>query len=219
MPEAETATDTDTTWLYFVRHGETEYNRQGIMQGRGIDSALNARGREQAEALGQRLRDQVFNTIYASPLKRTRETAAILAQHHREAPVQYLSDLEEMAWGVYEGEPPSEERDRILSTMKERWRQGGHDEPIKGGESIREVQERALRAVNHITAQETGSSVLVVTHGRFLRVALASILDGYGLTRMHEFPHANTTVNRIAYDGRRFRADLLNCTAHLEANG
>ena len=215
MPETEIATD--TTWLYFVRHGETEYNRQGIVQGRGIDSTLNAQGRQQAEALGHRLKGVSFSSIYASPLRRTRQTAAILAQHHRQTPVQYLSDLEEMAWGIYEGEPPSEERDRVLDAMKKRWREGAHDEPIEGGESIRQVQERALRAVDHITAQENGSNVLIVTHGRFLRVVLASILDEYGLHKMHKLPHSNTAVNRIEYHGNRFSADLLNCTAHLDS--
>lgn len=216
MPETEIATD--TTWLYFVRHGETEYNRRGIVQGRGIDSTLNENGREQAEALAERLRDRSFSAIYASPLRRTRQTAAILAQHHQHTPVQYLADLEEMAWGIYEGEPPSEERDRVLDAMKQRWRQGAYDEPIEGGESIRAVQQRALRAVDHITAQEQGSNVLIVTHGRFLRVVLASILDEYGLSKMHELPHSNTAVNRIEYRGDRFSADLLNCTAHLEVS-
>jgi probable phosphoglycerate mutase len=56
----------------------------------------------------------------------------------------------------------------------------------------------------------------VVTHGRYLRVLLASVLDGYGLEQMHELGHANTCVNRLVHAGDSFRAELLNCTAHLD---
>jgi broad specificity phosphatase PhoE len=58
--------------------------------------------------------------------------------------------------------------------------------------------------------------VLVVTHGRFLRIVLASLLDEYGLTRMHELPHSNTAVNRLVHRKDTFEAELLNCTAHLD---
>lgn len=211
--------DTDITsaqtQLYFVRHGETEYNRLRIVQGRGIDSVLNDQGRRQAEALRERLAGVAFDAIYVSSLRRARQTAAILARPH-DAPLYYLSDLEEMAWGVYEGAHPSPERDRELDAMKARWREGAFEEPIEGGESIRDVQKRALRAVDHITEREPDATVLVVTHGRFLRVLLASILEEYGLERMHEIPHANTAVNRVVCCEGRFEAELLNCTAHLE---
>ena len=57
----------------------------------------------------------------------------------------------------------------------------------------------------------------LVTHGRYLRVLLASLLDEYGLRDMHRLDHANTCVNRVVHVDGTFRADLLNCTAHLEA--
>lgn len=211
-------TETDETHFYFVRHGETEYNRRRIVQGSGIDSVLNDRGRAQVGALAGRLSDIAFDAIYASPLQRTRQTTAIIAERQRDIPIQYLADLKEMAWGVYEGEPPSAERNRELDAIKQRWRNGAFDERIEGGESIRDVERRARRAVDQILDQEgRGQTVLVVTHGRFLRITLASLLDGYDLHQMHQIPHSNTAVNRVVHDGRRFTADLINCTAHLES--
>lgn len=210
-------TDPSTTLLYFVRHGETEYNRRSIVQGRGIDSHLNAHGRRQAEALANRLTEVPIDAIYASPMRRTRQTTAIVARPHNGVSIQYLSDLEEMAWGVYEGEPPSPERDRTLDAIKQRWRNGAFDEPIEGGESVHDVETRARRAVDRIMNERSGQTVLVVTHGRFLRIALASLLDGYGLQHMHKIPHSNTAVNRVVHRGECFTADLLNCTVHLEA--
>lgn len=203
------------TMLYFIRHGETEYNRQRIVQGRGIDSVLNETGRAQAQALASRLSTVPFDAIYASTMQRARQTADILARAHAEVPVRYLKDLEEMAWGVYEGAHPSPDRDAAMQAIKKRWRQGAFHERIEGGESILDVQQRALRAVDHILEREEGRTVLVVTHGRFLRIVLASLLDEYGLERMHELPHSNTAVNQLVCRGNTFEAQRLNCTAHL----
>ena len=212
----EVVADRAQTLIYFVRHGETEYNRQRIVQGRGIDSVLNETGKQQAELLARRLDSVPFDAIYTSTLRRARQTAKILARSHPQAPVSYLEDLEEMAWGVYEGAHPSSHRDEALDAIKSQWREGIFHEPIEGGESILDVQERAMRAVDHILEQEQGRTVLAVTHGRYLRILLASLLDEYGLQRMHELPHSNTAVNRIVCCEGTFEADLLNCTAHLD---
>lgn len=205
----------ESTVLYFVRHGETEYNRRDIIQGGGIDSELNATGQAQAEALARRLASVEVDNMYASTLRRAKQTAEILARPHEPVSRTYLRDLEEMAWGIYEGQPPSPERDASMGTMKAAWRDGAYEEPVEGGESIRDVQQRSERAVQHIVSREAGRTALVVTHGRYLRVLLATVLDGYGLEHMNQLDHSNTCVNRLVYQNGRFEADLLNCTAHL----
>jgi len=209
----------DPTVFYFVRHGETEHNRQGIVQGGGIDSVLNDAGRAQAQALAQRLESVDIDTLYASTLQRAKQTAELLAPPHEPLSRTYLRDLNEMNWGVFEGEPPSAERDASMEDIKSAWREGAYDRAIEGGESIRDVQARAQRAIRHIAARENGRTALVVTHGRYLRVLLATLLDGYGLEHMQELGHSNTCVNRVVCTGDRFRADLLNCTAHLSSAG
>ena len=70
------------TTLYLVRHGETEYNRRGIMQGGGIDSTLNATGREQARALARRFASTDIVAGHANTLRRVTQTAAVLATTH-----------------------------------------------------------------------------------------------------------------------------------------
>ena len=205
-----------STVLYLVRHGETEYNRKGIVQGAGIDSELNDTGVAQAEALSERLAEVPIDGIYASTLRRARQTADVLASPHEPVPKTYLPDLEEIDWGVFEGDPPSEERNRAMDRVKERWREGQYGYRIAEGESIRNVEARVHRAIEQVVAQESETTVLVVTHGRYLRVLLASLLNDYGLEDMHRLGHANTCVNRVRYDNGRFEADLLNCTAHLD---
>lgn len=204
-----------STVLYLVRHGETEYNRRGIVQGGGIDSDINATGTAQAEALARRLSDVDVDVVYASTLRRAKQTAHIVAAPHEPVSKTYLRDLEEMAWGVFEGEPPSRARDEAMEAIRASWRDGTFEQPVQEGESIRDVQERARRALRFITTKEAGRTVLVVTHARYLRVLLASILDDYCLEQMHTLDPGNTCVNRVVYRDGSFRADLLNCTAHL----
>lgn len=205
------------TLLYLVRHGETAYNRRSVVQGGGIDSDLNDTGYAQADALATRLADEPVDAIYASTLKRAKQTADVLATPHEPISKTYLRDLEEMDWGIFEGDPPSEKRNEAMGAIKARWRAGQYDYGVEGGESIRDVQARARRAMEHVVTREAGKTVVVVAHGRYLRVLLASLLDAYSLGDMHRLDHDNTCVNRVRYEGSRFEADLLNCTAHLVA--
>lgn len=204
------------TTFFFVRHGQTDYNKRRIVQGRRIDSTLNATGRTQAEHLARRFADIELDAIYSSTLRRARETTEAVSAEHPDVPVHHLEDLEEMSWGIYEGAPSSPKVARVFEEMNARWKCGEFDRPVEGGESILEVQARALRAVDRIREAEAGGRILVVAHGRFLRVLLSTLLEEYGLHRMHEIHHANTAVNHLVCRGGRFRAELLNCTAHLD---
>lgn len=203
------------TTLYFVRHGETEYNRRRIMQGRRIDCSLNETGRAQAEALAARFADVHLDAIYSSALARAVETAGCVAAHHPGVPRVRLPGLDEMCWGIYEGEARSERLQRMLDEMYAHWDRGAYDVRVEEGESIHDVRDRSLEAVDEILSAQQGNTVLVVSHGRLLRVLLASILEG-GLERMDDFHHANTCVNVITHRSGRFDASLLNCTAHLD---
>lgn len=206
--------DSPTT-LYLVRHGETKYNRHGIMQGGGIDSTLNRTGRKQARALAQRFAPENIDALYSSTLRRAKETAEIFAGVHEPLTRTYLRSLREMDWGMFEGREPSVERDAAVDVLKAAWRNGRYDRGLEGGESIREVQDRARRALEHILFREAGRTALVVTHGRYLRVLLATLLDDYGLVDMPDLNHANTCVNHVVCEEGRGRAERLNCTAHL----
>lgn len=203
------------TTLFFVRHGETDYNRQHRVQGRGIDAELNATGHAQAEALARRLAGEPFDAIYASTMRRAIQTAERVAQHRPPLPFYRLAGLDEMAWGILEGEADSSYVQHTFATMQAHWGRGEYDRRVEGGESILEVQHRALQALDHVMTHHAGGTVLVVAHGRLLRVLLASILDEYGLGRMQDVRHANTCVNELVHRGGRYEARRLNCTSHL----
>lgn len=204
------------TTLYLVRHGETDYNRRRIMQGRRINSSLNTTGQAQADALTRRFQAVSLDAIYTSSLKRAEQTALRIAQAHPETPFHILESLEEMSWGIWEGQPIEPLISKHFAKMVAAWGEGHFDKKIEEGESILDVQARALAAVETITGAYAGKHVLVVTHGRYLRVLLATLLEAYGLRRMQSLHHANTAVNVLVCRNGAFEAKLLNCTAHLD---
>lgn len=217
METTTPSTNGAATHLYLVRHGETDENRDGVVQGSGLDPSLNDTGRAQARALARRFEDTGVDAVYASTLRRAKQTAELAARPHEPISKTYLRDLEEISWGVFEGKAPSPERDAAMQEVKKTWRAGKYDHAMEGGESIRDVQARALRAIDHVVSREAGRTVLVVAHGRYLRILLASILEDHTLSDMHRLGHDNTCVNQVVYDGQ-YRPITLNCTAHLSGH-
>ena len=207
------------TTLYFTRHGETDYNRAGIVQGRGVNSPLNHTGIQQAEALHERLSSVCFDAIYASPLLRAQQTAEAVARSHPHLKIRFMRDLEEISWGIWEGQKPPA-KSSIFRDLLESWTRGGLSERFEGGESALEVHERAQRAIRNISQQHIGQTVLIVTHGRFLRICLAGLLNpDHGLRRMEDIKHTNASLHVLTWDGERYEAALLNDTFHLRNTG
>jgi broad specificity phosphatase PhoE len=138
------------TTLLLVRHGETDWNAEGRLQGH-TDRPLNDFGRRQARALADRLAGEDVTAVYASDLERARETAEILAERLG-LPVVTEPDLRERNWGNWEGLTGAE-RDRVEYA----------------GEAIEAHAERVLRAVRQIAELHPGGRIVVVTHGGSLR--------------------------------------------------
>lgn len=203
--------------LTFVRHGQTDYNADGRVQGRGIDSDLNALGRWQAERLAARFHAVPLDAVYTSSMRRTHQTAAPVLESRADLWTEPLADLDEMDWGVYEGKAASSSLKEQYQQYVERWTAGEFTHPVDGGESPQDVETRALRAIRHIRTRHEGGHVLVVTHGRLLRVLLASILPDFSLHRMQELTHENTAVSIVELTPEGPRARLLNDTSHLDA--
>ena len=149
------------TAFWFLRHGETDWNAQGLSQGR-TDIPLNAVGVMQAERAARTLRTARIATVVASPLLRARRTAEIVAAELR-LPVALDPDLAEVNFGDQEGQP--------MGDWYDDWIDGRYTPA--GGESFAGLLDRAVRAVNRATALP--APVLVVAHGalfRALRLAL-----------------------------------------------
>jgi phosphoserine phosphatase len=206
------------TTIYLARHGETEYNRLRVMQGRRINAGLNVSGRNQAEALAERFSQVPLDAVYSSTLWRAIQTAGAVSRAQASArTVRCVPAFDEMSWGRFEGMPPCDELDRMLETTFAQWDRGDFVTPVEGGESIVEVQSRAVEGLARLVRRHEGERILLVAHGRLIRVLLASILPEYGLPRMQEIEHGNTSVNELLFDREGCRARSMNCVRHLEA--
>ena len=129
------------------------------------------------------------------------------------------ADVEEIGWGEIEGSDDTDATAAAFARLYDAWGRGDFDVRVSGGESVREVQTRARAAWQRLLESHRGGTVALVSHGRTIRVLLATVLHAdldEPLARMHDYGHANTSLNVLAVDADgRVCADLLNCTAHL----
>lgn len=199
--------------IYIIRHGETELNRLGIVQGRGVNTDLNDTGRAQAEAFYTQYKDIPFDKLYTSSLKRTHQTVAKFIESG--LAWEQLSGLDELAWGIWEGKPSSEDSIRIFKEMAERWQGGDYDATFEGGESPNQVLARMTEAMNIIMSHKDEKCVLICMHGRAMRLLLC-YLSGKPLSEMADFPHQNTTLYKVeADDDGKFNIVDFNNTGHF----
>jgi alpha-ribazole phosphatase len=169
------------TELYLVRHGQTDWNREGRYQGQS-DVPLNAAGLQQAADLAEKLNGQHFEAVYSSDLKRAHRTAEILAEH---LGLHVRSDprLREIDQGEWEGVLYSEIVRRYENEMTQRKNNPIHARP-PGGETVAEVSRRAVQAADDIAQLHPHGPVIVVAHGLTLAV-LACLAEGVALADVY----------------------------------
>jgi len=175
--------------IFLVRHGETDFNRKGIVQGSGVDSSLNNRGRAQALLLYERLCNIKFDFIVHSELKRTRETLDPFLSN-KESPAIQRSEINEINWGVYEGQLPSPEARAAFRSLIRDWDSGKLDARLEEGESAAELEARTRQFAEWLS-KEAFERVLICSHGRTIR-ALHCTLCGLRMEDMSLLHHNNT---------------------------
>jgi broad specificity phosphatase PhoE len=183
---------TSRTW-YLVRHGETEWNATGRMQGR-LDSPLTALGREQAGDAARLLARLGVDAIFASPLGRVRETLAVMADD-LPLPVMFDDRLVEWSSGDWSGERHGD----IPHKWPAQWAAWEADRYFvrsPGGENFVDLADRA-RAFFADAAATPGPRIAVVAHG-FLNRALAGVLLGLSPVETMRILQSNETIIRIA---------------------
>jgi len=199
--------------LYIVRHGQTEYNKQGIIQGRGVDTDLNDEGRKQAQQFFAAYKDVPFDKAYISALKRTQQSIQPFLD--RGLPFEKLPGLDELAWGIHEGQLPTPENKAAFLQIMRDWLDGSLDSKFEGGESPNEVEIRQREALSVIMSHPEEKTVLVCMHGRAMRLLLC-ILTGKPLSEMDNFPHQNLVLYKVTYDGTKFDIADFNNAEHLK---
>lgn len=206
------------TTLVLVRHGVTDWNRVRRFQGQ-IDIPLNDEGHRQAALTGQRFatdpaREQI-RAVYTSDLSRAAQTAEPIA---RMLGLDLRVDpaLRERHYGSFQGRTHDELEHGELAPAFRRWRAREPDFDLPGGgESLRVFHQRVEDVLAALAARYAGGTVVAVAHGGVLdcayRIAAGLPLDA---SRGHDL--LNASLNRIAFDGRRFSLIDWADVAHLD---
>jgi len=205
--------------LLFIRHGETDWNRQQRFQGQ-IDVPLNATGEQQAARLAQRLAAEKHDQLFSSDLQRARQTAAPLATAWQ-MPALAVAGLREQSFGVLEGldVPTIQARHPDLWRL---WLQQDADFAPPGGESQRQFHSRVVGAVKDLAASASASArgqrLVVVTHGGVLDMLWRTV-HGLPLSGLRECAIPNTGVNRLRWAGGALQIEVWGDDAHVLAAG
>jgi probable phosphoglycerate mutase len=202
----------DSKKIYIVRHGQTDFNLQNIVQGSGVDSSLNERGVAQAKAFFQYYKHVPFDKIYTSTLKRTKETVKGFLELG--IPTEALAGLNEISWGNKEGFKITPEEDQYYHYMLKQWQLGDTSLRIEGGESPDDVVMRMKPAVEYIMSKPHERTILICMHGRAIRILLCILLN-CPLKSMDMFEHENLCLYLLDYRDGKFTISLHNDISHL----
>ncbi len=150
-----------TTTIYLIRHGKTQANKENRFAGR-TDESLHPDGVRQLTEIKEKIKDIAVNVIYAGPLQRTRQSAAIVA---RESSTKLYSEegFIDINLPHWDGLTKDEIRWRFGAEYPT-WLESPDKFYVKGCESLLDVQKRAVRAVERISREQAGKTVLLVTH-------------------------------------------------------
>ena len=192
------------TVLILVRHGRTQANREGRLQGR-LDQDLDEHGQTQALAVADYVQDRCeVDFVVSSPLKRAMQTAEAFGR-----PVEIDDRWLELSYGEYEGTPHAD----VPSEVWSRWREDSHFTP-QGGESLAALDARVRAACNEMLARATAANVVVVSHVSPMKSAVAWALGAdIGISFNCHLDHAS--VCRIAIRGDRPILQTINETVPL----
>ncbi len=201
------------TELIIVRHGETKWNNMHRYQGI-MDIELNETGYEQAQKAAEFLKDKKLNCVYASDLKRARNTAEIISKHHNLQP-NTLAGLREMNFGDWEG-MNFKEIERDYYDLFEKWKEDPTSVSPPGGEMLAEFQKRIIDSLEKIISNQQGdNTVLVVSHGGAIRIMLAYYLK-IPLQYFWRIDIDNASVSKMVFFDDAPIIKFVNCTTHLE---
>lgn len=187
--------------IFLVRHGETDWNRSGRIMGEQ-PVPLNSLGEAQARRLAAFLRGRPFEAVYSSPATRARQTADILAST-LDRPVTTDRGLTEIGLGEWEGRYWKDLADDL--TRRNLYAAPEEARP-PGGETLREVQSRAVAAVEQARSAEGAGALLFVSHADVVRAIVAHYL-GFELRRIRQVRIDHASLTAVEVKGAL--ADLL----------
>ncbi|MFC3746554.1 histidine phosphatase family protein [Paenibacillus sp. GCM10012306] len=202
------------TTLYLTRHGQTEWNLQGRMQGHQ-DSPLTATGKQQAEWLQERLENVSFEAIYSSTSPRAMSTAHLI-QGDKPGELLTKAELREINMGHWEGQFIEDIREQDGEQFHNFWEAPHLYQPSGKGETYDALLERVIPAVEEIMSKHAGGNVLLVTHRITLKVIMGHYL-GRELQELKKLPDIlSTSLSKIVWRNGSAHVELYGDTSHYK---
>jgi broad specificity phosphatase PhoE len=211
--------------LLLVRHGETEWNRNGQFQGQ-IDVPLNDNGRAQGEKAAEFLKSVTLDTAYTSYMARPKETAEIILKHHPGLTLHEVNDLREISHGEWEGRFEAD-IEASYPGMLHQWQTEPETVQMPNGENLQQIWHRAILAWKEIVEAHSPQgdddpvqTVLVVAHDAINKAILCHVV-GLGTEAFWRFKQGNGAVSVIDYPNGIDSAPVLNAaniTTHLSGS-
>ena len=199
--------------IILIRHGETDWNQLRRIQGANSNTELSQRGKEQAESLALRLKDEKIQAIYSSPLQRALDTARAIAGYHQ-IEVAIEPALKELDVGELEGihiEKVGHRLDQLLTNPD------GTLLKMPGGESLAEVQQRAWSTIQRLISQHSDGVIAVTSHYFVILTIICSVLN-LPLSQIGRLRLGVGSISTITFDGEIPRLLLFNDSCHLTSN-
>lgn len=197
--------------LFLVRHGESESNARGVMEGWG-DSDLSARGIEQAARVAARLAgSSPFDALYCSPLRRARHTARIIGSAVACQPHE-MEDLREIHIGSWDGKP-LRQLERTYANELRRWAEEDRELVFPDGERLADFYDRAERAMQRVLTRPV-RRVIIVAHGGMLSACLTRLVEGSASSR-YGTELRNCSLSIVRFEEGRAQAVSINDFSHL----
>ncbi|WP_046178149.1 histidine phosphatase family protein [Domibacillus tundrae] len=195
--------------IYLVRHGESEWNALGRLQGQ-MDIGLSEEGRKQAALLGAYFKQEgiSFEYVFSSDLDRAFQTAKLATAW---LPVESITAsrlLRERFYGELQGQLLTEILEHVPNYAD------NFGVPMTHGmESIEEMQERMVEVLSSISKETNGALALVVAHGGAINALIHKLTNGQAGTGRGKID--NTSITRLSWDGEKLAIVSVNETPHL----
>jgi broad specificity phosphatase PhoE/uncharacterized membrane protein YbaN (DUF454 family) len=199
--------------IYLTRHGETEWNKEGKMQG-WKDSALTEKGIENAKSLGENLKHINFDRIYCSPLGRALDTAKYI-RGDKDTEIIINEGLKEMGFGIWEGMEHHKVEELYPVHRSNFWNKPHLYESVEGGESFQELFSRVKNVLDEVINSDSGENILLVSHTVVIK-AIYAIVKNYSLEDFWNPPFLyDTSLTIIEAAGKEIKIVLEADTSHL----
>jgi broad specificity phosphatase PhoE len=202
--------------IYFVRHGRTDWNRQGLFRGRA-DRPLDDVGHRQAALVAEFLSDRGIDTIYTSPMQRCVETVTPLRGKFRRASINIVAELVDIDYGQWQGV----KKDDVQLQWPDQW-DAWHSDPFgvtfPDGESLVDVQKRAFDGLGQIRNDAQDKTIVVCSHRVVLKALFCGFLGTTAKRAFYSLKADPASVTVVRFEGDLPVIESLNDTQHLRGD-